>query len=189
MSDTDTQIEKSLTPTYDALSIREKAFICEYIKCRVAWRAYKAAYTTKQKEVTEGNAATQASTLLKKQKIQTALQERYNQIWGDREKMKGRVLDELSAIALADPHDYLDNDGSPKADLSETDLRAVKSIMISTNPVSGVVYKKIEFHSKQAALTEIANILQVKSSKVELTGKDGNSLQVNVNFIKPEAQE
>lgn len=107
-----------------------------------------------------------------------------------------RVLQELERIALADPLDAYDENGMPRAlkDMPEGLRRTISQIdtetSVSEDGVTTTV-RKIRFWDKSKSLELFLRhmgLLQDKS-RVELTGKDGEALQVVVNVLGPEKEE
>ena len=175
----DTAAEQSKTPTFDALNLRQKQFILNYIEKRVAWKAYLDAFATKDNQLNRQSCEVNSSKLLSSAKIKKALQEKLASYWSDRDKEIGRIFAELQTLAYSDISNYIDEHGEVLNNFSGIDTRAIKSITV--NETDKGTFKKIELHSKQAALTELADILNLKKTAIDITS--GNEpLSITINY-------
>ena len=163
---------------FDSLSAKHQAFVLAYIKERHAGTAYGVTYSNAKRKPSPESCAANGHRLLKKDNIRAAVAERLNILWENRREEIGRVFDELSALAFADIRNVMkfSEDGTfSVADLSGVDTRAVKKLKIRKEPskkignniVEGADIIEIELYDKKAALSEMAEILSMKSFKIE----------------------
>lgn len=174
------------------VSERMRAFVREYLadaKLNAAEAARRAGYAEK-------NADVAGSKLLAdpwvKAEIEKAMKERAEKTGVTAED----VVLELRRIAMADPLDAFDENGAlrPLKDVPENLRRTISSIdtetTVSEDGVTTIV-RKIRFWPKDKTLELLGKHLAMfqDRSKVELTGKDGEALQVVVNVLGPEKEE
>jgi len=96
-----------------------------------------------------------------------------------------RIMLELERLALLDPLDMFNPDGSMKAlaDIPEDARRAIGGLELReltpletpAGPIA-VQLRKVKFIDKTRALEDLAKILGLMKEKVEITGKDGKDL-------------
>jgi phage terminase small subunit len=166
---------------FDSLNDKQKEFVLNYIKSRVATTAYLEAYSTDKKKLSYEVAGANACRMLKDAKIQEAIRERINAIWESREKEIGSIFDEFRALGFSDINDLLEmKDGVLTVkDFDSIDTRAIKKIKIreerssskksdETETTANII--EIELHDKKGSLAELADILGLKKQQIELTG-------------------
>lgn len=170
---------------------RMRAFVREYLgeaKLNASEAARRAGYT--------GEVKVRASQLLDhpwvKAEIEKGMRERAEKTGITAE----RVVEELRRIAMADPLDAFDENGElrPLKEVPEDLRRTISSIdtetKVSEEGVTTVV-RKIRFWPKDKTLELLGRHLAMfqDKSKVELTGKDGESLQIVIKTYGPEDEE
>lgn len=166
---------------FDSLNNRQKAFILNYLESRVATTAYIDAYSTDKKSISYEVAGANACNLLKNPKIKAALQEKFTEIWNNKDQEVGKIFDEFIALGFSDIKNILNfTDGTLSVkDFDKIDTRAIKKIKIRrvkeesfTNDEKSVETDiiELELHDKKGSLSEIAEILKLKKQQVELSG-------------------
>lgn len=165
------KVEKSLTPTFDTLTARQKKFCEEYLACLNATEAAVRAGYAKGDRYKAGQ---QGHENLRKPDIGTALDE----LAASRPQVaKRRILDELASVAFADMKDFADWDGTTFTlkgvdDLDPGASRAIKKISRSWGDTDTMA---IEFHSKLDALKVLVDF-----HKMIDKSKEGGGVTVNV---------
>jgi len=162
---------------FDSLNDRQKDFVLNYIKCRVATRAYLDAYSTEENPLNYDNASIMASNLLRNIKVSDAIDEKINDIWNNKEKEIGKIFDEFISLGFSDIKNLVNDDLTIK-DLQNIDTRAIKKIKIrnekttksdseDSTTTSDII--EIELHDKKGSLAELADILGLKKQQIELS--------------------
>lgn len=165
------------------VSERMRAFVREYLgsaKLNASEAARRAGYAEKNADV--AGSKLMADPWIKAE-IEKGMKERAEKTGVTAE----RVLQELERIALADPLDAYDENGMPRPlkDVPEGLRRTISQIdtetSVSEDGVTTTV-RKIRFWPKDKTLELLGRHLAMfqDKSKVELTGKDGEALQVVV---------
>lgn len=165
--------------SFDLLNDNQKMFVLNYIKHRVATRAYLDAYSTEENPLNYDNAAIMASKLLRNIKVSEAINEKLSEIWDKKEQEAGKIFDELIALGFSDFKNLMDNkDGNlTLKNFEEIDTRCIKKIKVreekrtdkNTDEVQTESYiTEIELHDKKGSLAELADILSLKKKQVEL---------------------
>lgn len=160
---------------FESLNQNHKEFVLNYINSRVATTSYIDAYTRNGKSPTYFAAAANATKLLKTAKIQAAIREQLNSIWEERSQSIGRIFDEFIALGFSNIKDVLNfKDGQVSFnDFDEIDTRAVKSVQVKritseSNDQVTAELVKIEMYDKSKALSELAEILKLKTVQIDV---------------------
>lgn len=194
----------------DGLNDMQRAFVTEYLVDKNATAAYiRAGYKAK------GNAAeSRASQLLSNIKIRAAIDKRLTAILERVEITPERILQELAAIAFADTTDFvqvvqhqiykrtangedfeLDEDFNriptfyetveikPTDQLSKFQRKAIKTIKQGKEGI------EITLHDKKGALELLGRNAKLFTDKTEVTGADGEPIQVMFNIPRPPKKE
>lgn len=172
---------KPIEKAFDKLNDNQKAFVLNYIKCRVATKAYLEAYSSEENPLNYDNAAIMASNLLRNIKVSNAIDEKLNEIWNNKEEEIGKIFDEFIALGFSDINNFMDHkDGNLTVkDFNDIDTRAIKKIKIRR--VKEESFKteeksvetdivEIELHDKKGSLAELADILNLKKQQIEHSG-------------------
>jgi len=162
---------------FDSLNNKQKAFVLNYIRNRVSTTAYLEAYSIENTPDNYYTAAAAACRLLKNVKVEAAIQEKFDEIWNEKESDIGKVFDELKSLGFSDINNIMElRDGVLSVrDFDSIDTRAIKKIKIkelkseSTDTRTAEIIE-IELHDKKGSLAEIADILKLKKQQVELSG-------------------
>lgn len=163
--------------SFDLLNDNQKAFVLNYIKYRVATKAYLEAYSNDQNEITYEVAGANACRLLKDARIQDSIAEKINEIWGTKEKEISKIFDELIALGFSDFKNLMEyKDGNLNLkDFDAIDTRCIKKIKVreekskfDKDEYSTIT--EIELHDKKGSLAELADILSLKKQQFEITG-------------------
>ena len=163
--------------SFDSLNDNQKAFVLNYIKCRVSTRAYLEAYSTEENPLDYESAGASATRLLKDVRIAEAIDEKITEIWNNKEKEIGKIFDEFISLGFSDIKNLVNDDLTIK-DLQAIDTRAIKKIKIrnekttksdseDSTTTSDII--EIELHDKKGSLAELAEILNLKKHQVDLT--------------------
>lgn len=164
---------------FDKLNDRQKDFVLNYIRCRVATKAYLEAYAGEENTLDYEVAKAAASRLLTDVNVRESIKEKINEIWNEKEKEIGSIFDELKALGYSDINNVMEyKDGMliPR-NFDEIDTRAIKKIKIrrvkedskSTDDVNiETDIIEIELHDKKGSLAELADILGIKKKQVDL---------------------
>jgi len=101
---------------------------------------------------------------------------------------KERVLLELSRIALLDPLDYLNDDGTLKdiKDIPEDARRAIGGVEIQSGGTQGEILKKLKLIDKKGALDSLARHLGMFKDSIELNLED-NTITPDERMVLQEA--
>lgn len=162
---------------FDLLNNNQKAFVLNYIKCRVSTRAYLEAYSTEENSLVYESAGASATRLLKDVRISEAIDEKLNEIWNNKEKEIGKIFDEFIALGFSDVKTIINDDLTIK-DLKDVDTRAIKKIKIRNEKTTKSDSKdstttsdiiEIELHDKKGSLAELAEILNLKKHQIDVT--------------------
>lgn len=179
--------EETKDSIFNKLAPKHQAFVLEYMKEKHAATAYRNAYGTGKKTLSNDTCAANGYKLLRNAYIKEAIKEKLNEIWGNRTTDIGRVYDELMALAFSDVRDVMDfhEDGTFNVkDLAGVDTRSIKKLKIRKEPskkvgdevVEGADIIEIELYDKRTALSDLSEILKLKDQK-----------GVTVNFFSDEA--
>lgn len=187
------------------LNVLQELFVSEYLKDKNATQSYiRAGYKAR------GNSAeVNASKLLSNPKIRAEIDRRMGKILERVEITPERILQELGAIAFSRATDYvniveregieydgegkvrLDEHGKPKkywyqaVDLKPTEeltLLQQKAIKTIKQNKEGI---EIQFHDKKSALELLGRNAKMWTDKTELTGADGERLNILFNIPRP----
>lgn len=172
----------------DRLTPQQALFCAEYVIDSNGKRAAIAAgYAKKGAEVA-------ASNLLRQAKVQETVDMLVQAMAARSLATADRVFHELSRIALSDPKELFSEDGILRkmADIPEDLRRAIASVEVDeiwkgkgdSRELVGHT-SKIKLWSKTAALETLASALQLVSKRLEVTGKNGGALEVNVVNYAP----
>lgn len=172
MNDTNHTGEAEKT-VFDKLNARQKSFVLEYIECRVASEAYRRVYDTGKKKKSEGVIRANAAEILAHPNVRASIDEKLNQIWGEKEQKIGAIFDELRALAFSDVRNVMDfsEDGTFSVkDLSTVDTRSIKKLKIRKEPsrkegdsvIEGADIIEVELYDKRGALADLAEIVNMK---------------------------
>ena len=187
--------DKEIKSSFDKLNDRQKDFVLNYIRCRVATKAYLEAYSTEEKPLDYASAGQSAYNLLKITEIREAINEKIMGIWDTKEKEIGKIFDEFIALGFSDINNVMElKDGVliPR-DFDSIDTRAIKKIKIKR--VKEESFKtedksvetdivEIELHDKRGSLAELADILGLKKTQIEI--KNPGPINITVNGVKVE---
>jgi len=164
---------------FDKLNDRQKDFVLNYIRCRVATKAYLEAYDSDESPIDYDTAKVNASKLLTNTNIREAIKEKINEIWNEKEKEIGSIFDELKALGYSDINNVMEyKDGMliPR-DFDKIDTRAIKKIKIKRikesysedeEVTTATDIIEIELHDKKGSLAELTSILGMKEQKVSV---------------------
>ncbi len=181
---------------FDKLNDRQKDFVLNYIRCRVATKAYLEAYSGETNELDYESAAAMASRLLNNVNISEAIREKINEIWNEKEKEIGSIFDELKALGYSDINNVMEyKDGMliPR-DFDKIDTRAIKKIKIKRikesysedeEVTTATDIIEIELHDKKGSLAELADILGIKKKQLEISG--AGFVNIIVEGVTPES--
>lgn len=168
-----TAFQKQPSKAAKALPPKQEAFVREYLIDLNASAAYRrAGYTS-------GNADVNGPRLLGNAGIQTSIQTLRKGLLDDAEITAARVILELKRLALFDPLDLFNPDGSMKAlkDIPEDARRAIGGIEIrelkdmeTQETVIATTVKKIKLSDKKGALDSLARYFGLFNDRVEVTG-------------------
>lgn len=181
--------------SFDLLNDNQKLFVLNYIKYRVATKAYLAAYANETNPLDYDTAKAAASRLLTDVNVSQAIDEKINQIWDTKEKEIGKIFDELVSLGFSDFKELMEyKDGNlTLKDFDKIDTRCIKKIKVreeratskKTDETYTVSYiTEIELHDKKGALAELGDILNLKKKQVELLGNQ--PIKIIVEGIEPE---
>jgi phage terminase small subunit len=151
----------------DGLTAKQRAFVNEYLAdFNGAQAAIRAGYS-------EDTAGQIAHGLLKKEKVQTALQKLKKGRANRWEVNADNVLLELARIAFADPRAMFHEDGRLKQphELDDNTAAAVQSIEVVTRGIGDgeVEYvSKIRYHSKTKGLEMLAKHLGLLEERIRV---------------------
>ena len=160
-------------------------FVEEYIQC---WNATEAA---KRAGYSEKTARTQGSKLLTIVDIQKAIERRIS----EKAMSADEVLLRLGDMARGDFGDFVDIESmsfsmalQKAKELGLTHLiKKVKQRTTMTLKKDGdaeeVHWFEVELHDSQAALVHLGKHHKLFTDKVEHTGKDGNPLKVEIEYV------
>lgn len=158
----------------------EQRFIVEYLKdMNGTQAAIRAGYK-------KHNAGPQASRLLSRERVMTAIAEAQAKLLEKRGITVERVLDELARIGFSDPRRLFDERGRLRAvhTLSEEDAATIASIEI--NALGGAAMK-IKRWDKTRALELIGKHLRMFAERNILENPDGSALKGGVvNLYLPD---
>jgi hypothetical protein len=156
--------------------VHEK-FCREFAKHGVGTKAYLAVYPQSE----YGNARSRASELLRKPMIQLRLNELAQEI--DHE-LRASVVGYHRQVMQQDRAAYFREDGKvkPILEMTEEERRIVD---IEAKVVDGTLHYLPVFGTRKQSAEAIAKIKGMVSDKLELTGKDGVPLGIEVTFVKP----
>jgi phage terminase small subunit len=193
----------------DGLNDLQRAFVTEYLVDKNATAAYiRAGYKAKGT-----SAGVRASTLLDNVKVRAAIDKKLTAILERVEITPERILQELAAIAFADTTDFvqivevesykraangdyeLDEDFKripqnyemvtlkPTDQLTKFQRKAIKTIKQGKEGI------EITLHDKKGALELLGRNAKLFVDKTELSGPDGEQLQVVFNIPRPPKKE
>jgi phage terminase small subunit len=193
----------------DGLNDLQRAFVSEYLIDKNATAAYlRAGYKAKGT-----SAGVRASTLLDNVKVRAAIDKKLTAILERVEITPERILQELAAIAFADTTDFvqivqhktykkniheeyvLDEnferiptyyetvDLKPTDQLTKFQRKAIKTIKQGKEGI------EITLHDKKGALELLGRNAKLFTDKTELSGPDGEQLQVVFNIPRPPKKE
>ena len=153
---------------------KQKAFVLEYIK---DWNASQAAIRAGYKPEW---AATNTGKLLNNTKISAAIDEEYEK----RAMSANEVISRMTDIARGSGDDYIEVDkhGYAGLDLYKMKkagkLHLIKKYSVTKNGTT------VELYDAQAALVTLGKRHGVFADKHELTGKDGEPLNINFTWAE-----
>ncbi|HZK34564.1 MAG TPA: terminase small subunit [Bacillota bacterium] len=168
----------------------QKRFADEYLIDLNATRAYKAAYKSVTKDET---AAQSGSRLLRNVNVRVYIDKKMAAREERTEITQDKVLKELAKIGFADLKDYLEyktaktvveygDNGKPVIDYKQI-VNVIDSKEVDTSVIQEVSIAKdgtfkFKLYDKQKALDSIGKHLGMFIDKHEVTGKDGEPLQI-----------
>ncbi|MDD5363602.1 MAG: terminase small subunit [Ignavibacteria bacterium] len=167
------------------LSDKHKLFVSEYVKnnCN-ATKAYMAVY-----DVDSESARRLGSLLLTNIDIKAAVNKEIDRILSDKKELTLQVINEYKKIAFSDMSQYIDPMTGENVINENTEKAVIKSIQFDTvrNPnKDNPEYRekfKFELYNKQNALDSISKLVLGLSEKHELTGKNGEPLDMIINIV------
>lgn len=164
MADTPTDIDALLAPLTD----KERAFVLAYVECLNGAKAARAAHYS------ESSIYTIASENLRKPHIRTAI----DALLAERAMPAGEILARLTDHARGSLEDFLSVRGRGIAlDLKKaTDRGVLHLVKRYSKTKQGVT---IELHDPQAALQLLGRHYRLFIDRTELTGKDGEPIEVS----------
>jgi phage terminase small subunit len=126
----------------------------------------------------ERSASTQASRMLKIDKVKARIDELLIKTTDKLEITRERVLAEYGKLAFLDPKKLYDEDGSLKSihDMDDDTAAAITSIEVASLAEGAGKLTKIKVSDKKGALDSLAKTLSMFTEKHEHTGKDGKPL-------------
>ena len=179
------------------LTVKREKFVLEVVAGKSQREAYRIAYPT-SREWKDAHVDSAASNLMKDIKVSA----RYNELMGKvvaaaEEKCimtATEILETLSNIARADIKDFLEFKTAKTvvekdAETGENIIDYATIINLKDScDVDGKLIQEVslsnqgkltfKLHDKMAALDKLGKHLKLFTDKVELTGKDGNAIQV-----------
>lgn len=179
---------------FDKLNDRQKDFVLNYIRCRVATKAYLEAYSDEETPLDYNTAKSNAYRLLTNADVENAVKEKINEIWDEKEKEIGSIFDELKALGYSDINNVMEmKDGILTVrDFDKIDTRAIKKIKIKRiketyseeeDVTTATDIIEIELHDKKGSLAELAEILGLKKKNIDLN-VPGSLIETFVNNLK-----
>jgi phage terminase small subunit len=150
---------------------KHAAFVREYlVDLNATQAAIRAGFPAKA-------AASQASRLLRTAKVKAEIDKELSSRAQRVQVTADEVLRELKLIAQSDPGKLLNEKGYflPINEMPEEIRRAIASVELT-----GDGGQKIKFWDKNTSLANLGKHLKLFTDKVELTGKDGEGLTINI---------
>ena len=170
------------------LTRNQDIFINEFLIDRNGTRAYLAAYPrVKNKNV----AAVNANRLLRKAKIEAAIDKALERQAKRTGITADRVLQETAKIAFSDIGRLFDEHGNLKklADMDPEDRTFLQNVETSRSIAGGSVtdVTKVKLWDKLNALEKLGKHFKLFTDRQELTGADGGPIktEVTIKFVKP----
>lgn len=137
------------------------------------------AYQKVHPDANDNTAATKASVLFKKQRIQDYVEKQHQKLLNNYGVTEGRILEELAAIAFLDIRDIVDEDGSlrPISQIPEQARRAIAGIKIKATyegplKLEEAKIKSIILSKKDGALKTLALYKKMLTEKHEIAASD-----------------
>lgn len=168
------------------LTAKQQRFVEEYlVDLNATQAAIRAGYSKK-------TAQQIGAENLSKPVIASALKEAKDKRSARTEITQDAVLNELGLIGFSNMMDYVTvtADGLAKVDLTNMTrdqaaaLGEITSEGVQSDGVLNVVRTKIKLTDKRPALVDIGKHLGMFKDQLELVGKDGESLSIDVTFAK-----
>lgn len=169
-----------------SLSPKHRAFVNEYLDCFNATEAYMRVYAPKRRETAEVNASRLLSNAMVAEAIEARIKEKTMKV--------DEALARLSDMARGDLADFMDISGMGFSIALREAKEAGKTHLIkkvkqktttflakSESDEDREVHEiEIELHDPQAAIDKLLKVNGAYINRLELTGKDGSDLTINV---------
>jgi phage terminase small subunit len=173
------------------LSANMRIFKNEYLIDRNATRAYKIAYPSVKND---NVAAVNAHALLRKPKMEKAIEDALAEQQKRTEITADKVLKETAAIAFSDIRGLFDESGRLKKihELDDDIAKAIAGIDVATVKDGDDVLdvKKIKLWSKNDALDKLGKHFKLFIERKEHTGEGGGPIQSETTYsLSPELEE
>lgn len=170
-----------------ALTAKQARFVAEYlIDLNATQAAIRAGYSKKTAQMI-------GFENLSKPIISEALSERMRAREARTEITQDRVLQEYAKLAFLDPRRFYDESGALiPVNLLPADVAAALVGVDVTDTYDKesnavITTKKVKFIDKKGALDSVARHLGMFNDKLQMTGKDGAPIDMNLNvtLVKP----
>lgn len=158
---------------------KQQMFVKEYlIDLNATQAAIRAGYSAKNADVI-GNQL--IGKTLVSNAIQAAMEKRSTRL----EITADKVLQEIAKLAFANLQDFYDENGSLKDIHTLPRDVAVALSSSKINLTEACAVQEIKLHDKKGSLELLGRHLKLFTDKTEITGKDGEALDLTVNFVAP----
>lgn len=172
------------------LTVKQEAFVQEYLKHGNASQAYRAAYDAENMK--EESVWRTACVLLKHVKVASRLQQLQTEIASRHGVTVDKIVQELAKLGFSNMHDYMqiDDDGVPRLDfksMSRDKAAAIAEMTVeeftakgdeAATGKAGVRRVKFKLHDKRAPLVDLGKHLGMFKEIVEMQGKGGGPIQI-----------
>lgn len=177
----------------DKLTIKQEKFVQGLFTGLSQREAYKQAYNCKNMK--DETIDVKASVLANEDKIRVRLGELQNELKNRNMVTAERVMAEYAKLGFFDPRKLFKDNGSPK-DITELDddtAAALAGLDVQEawegcgDEKRFVGYiKKYKLTDKKSALDSIAKALGMFTDKMEITGKDGGPIDIDLSGLDTE---